>query len=97
MPNADRQSARWMKREDDRILEFLREEDLASHRLISREVFESVSPSHVAERLAMLEYAELVSCEGWESYELTSEEQMYLNGELDARHQPKPTVDRVLR
>ncbi|MXR52319.1 hypothetical protein GRX03_11985 [Halovenus sp. WSH3] len=86
-----------MKREDDRILEFLCEEDLATHQLISREVFESVSPPHVAERLAMLEYAGFVSCEGWESYELTTEGRMYLNGDLDARNRPTPTVDTVLR
>ena len=98
MSDADRQSARWMQREDDRILEFLREEGLATHRLISREVFESISPGTVAERLSMLEYAGLVCCgPGWESYELTEEGQMYLDGDLDARHQPTPTVDRVLR
>jgi len=97
MSDADRQSARWMKREDDRILEFLRENGLSSHHLISREVFESVSPSHVAERLAILKYAGLVFRGGWESYELTREGQMYLDGNLDARNQPMPTVDRVLR
>lgn len=93
----DRASAKWMKREDERILEFLAEEGLASHRLISREAFEKVSAAHVAERLAMLEYAGLCSRTGWESYELTKEGKEYLNGDLDASHQPTPTVDRVLR
>jgi len=93
----ERASAKWMKREDERILEFLADRGLATHRLISREAFEKVSPKHVAERLAMLEYAGLCDCEGWESYELTNRGKEYLSGELDAAHLPRPTVDRVLR
>ena len=86
-----------MKREDERILEYLADEGLASHRLISREAFERVSPGHVGERLEMLEYAGLCSCEGWDSYELTDRGNEYLNGDLDAGNLPTPTVDRVLR
>jgi len=86
-----------MRREDDRTLEFLEAEGMATPRLIASEVFKSVSPGHVRERLAMLQYAGFVFCVGVESYELTTAGQQYLDGELDACHQPTPTVDRVLR
>jgi hypothetical protein len=86
-----------MKREDDRILEFLRDEGMASPGLIAREAFNSVSPGHVEERLAMLRYAGLVFCVGVESFELADAGQRYLRGNLDVGHQPTPTVDRVLR
>lgn len=94
---ADRHCAEWMKREDERILEFLKENGLSSARLISNEVFEKVSTGHVAERLGMLRYAGLVSKTGLTSYELTEEGQRYLDGELDAQNQPTPTVERVLQ
>jgi len=84
-----------MKREDDRILEFLNEEGMATPRLLSREVFNSVSPGHVEERLAMLRYAGLVFCVGVDSYELTSAGGRYLSGELDATHQPTPSISRI--
>jgi hypothetical protein len=45
----------------------------------------------------MLRYAGLVDQTGLDSYELTEDGQRYLNGDLDAAHQPTPTVDRVLR
>ncbi len=56
-----------------------------------------VSTEHVAERLGMLEYAGLVSKTGLTSYELTEAGGRYLSGDLDAAHQPTPTVERVLR
>ena len=78
-------------------MEFLEEKGLATPRLIAREVFESVSAAHVAERLAMLQYAGLIDCTGIDSFELTQEGMWYLLGDLDARHQPIPSVDKVLR
>lgn len=96
MPKADRQSAYWMKREDDRILEFLQDEGMASPDLIASEAFNSVSSAHVEERLQFLQYAGLVFCVGINSYELTKAGRQYLRGDLDVRHQPTPTVDRVL-
>jgi len=94
---ADRQSADWMKREDERILEYIAEEGLASATLIAREVFEMVSAGHVSERLEMLRYAGLVARSGLSSYELTDAGRRYLSGDLDAAHQPTPTAGRVLR
>ncbi|MCU4716882.1 replication-relaxation family protein [Halapricum hydrolyticum] len=95
----DRQSAHWMKREDERILEFLEEEGLSTASLISREVFESVSMGHVRERLHMLAGAELVGSLTTDRthWELTQAGQRYLDGDLDAENQPRPRLGRVLR
>lgn len=93
----ERKTALWMKREDDRILEFLEAYGLASPDLIADEAFKKVSAGHVRERLEFLRYAGLVDLTGLESYELTEAGKRYLDGELNADHQPKPTVDRVLR
>jgi hypothetical protein len=60
-------------------------------------MFSKVSPGYVGERLRMLQHAGLVFCAGLESYELTTQGTLYLRGELDARHQPEPSVERVLR
>ena len=95
--DTDRQCADWMKREDERVLEYLDENGLCSARLISREVFQNVSVAHVAERLEMCRYAGLVSRTGLKSYELTDAGQRYLRGDLDASHQPTPSVEGVLR
>jgi len=86
-----------MKREDERILECLDEQGLTSARVISREAFEKVSVGHAAERLEMLKYAGMVARTGLTSYELTQAGRRYLDGDLDASHQPTPTVERVLR
>lgn len=86
-----------MKREDERILEYLEENGLASPTLISREVFESVSSGHVNERLAVMRDAQMVDCSGLNSFELCEAGQRYLDGDLDAEHLPTPSVDRVLK
>jgi len=86
-----------MKREDERILEFLDVYGLASPSLISDEVFKKVSAGHVRERLGFLRYAGLVTLTGYNSYELTGAGEQYLCGELNAAHQPTPTIDRVSR
>jgi len=97
MSQAERQTAQWMRREDERILEFLESEGMAPASLIAGEMFKNISTGHVRERLKMLQYAGFVFRVGIESYDLTTVGQLYLAGELDASHQPTPTVDRVLR
>jgi Mn-dependent DtxR family transcriptional regulator len=93
----NRQNAHWMKREDERILEFLDAYGLASPSLIADEVFKKVSAGHVRERLELLRYAGLVALSGYNSYELTKDGKRYLRGELNANHQPTPTVEKVLK
>jgi len=94
-----RQTAPWMKREDERILEYLDREGWATPEHLSRQVFtdEHVSPDHVRERLQMLRYAGFVEEVWGDAYEITLEGMRYLEGDLDANHQPTPDVRRVLR
>ncbi len=86
-----------MKQQDDRILEYLRSEGMSSPELIEREASIDISAGHIEERLLMLWYAGFVAQLWSDTYEITSEGRRYLRGELDAEHQPTPTVDRVLR
>lgn len=86
-----------MKREDDRIREFLEAYGLASSDLIAAEAFKKVSAGHVRGRLEFLRYAGLVDLTGLESYEITEAGGRYLQGELNANHQPTPTVERVFK
>jgi len=86
-----------MKREDDRILEYLDGEYWSTRSLIATEAFEQVSAGHVEERLLFLQHAGLAERMHGNMYEITSEGRRYLEGELDASHQPTPTVERVLR
>jgi len=92
----ERESAWWMKREDERILEFLDKEGLAGPDLVATEIFRKVSPGHVRERLYMLQYAGLVAKTGYKSYELTKDGERYLVGDLDATFQPTPKPKQVL-
>jgi hypothetical protein len=92
-----RQNAYWMKKEDDRILEILKEETWSSPKLIASRPSIDISEGHIRERLMFLWYAGLVYQIWDDGYEITSEGLRYLDGQLDASHQPWPTVDRVLR
>jgi hypothetical protein len=60
---------------------------MAAAELTSREVFRKISPGHVAERLAKLEYAGLAYRAGTDSFDLTAEGERYLAGDLDAEYQ----------
>jgi hypothetical protein len=85
-----------MKQQDDRILEYLGREGWATPSHIAEEASIDISEGHVEERLKMLYYAVLVVPIYNDMYEITTEGRLYLNGKLDASHQPTPTVDRVL-
>lgn len=89
-----RHSARWMIKEDDRILECLDEEGWASPEQLASEL--EISPAHACDRLDMLRYAGLVDRVWSDVFELTKWGRLYLDGDLDARHQPTPTRDRSL-
>jgi len=80
-------------------MELLEEEGLSPASLISHDVFESVSTSHVRERLHMLAGAEFVGSLTTDRthWELTKAGQRYLDGDLDAENQPRPRLGRVLR
>lgn len=94
---ACRENAQWMKQVDDRILEHLETEGWATPELIAKKPSIDISEGHVRERVLFLWYAGFVDQIWEDAYEITAAGQEYLRGELDARHQPTPTVDRVLR
>ena len=84
-----------MKKEDDRILEYLETEGWATPKHIASESSIDISEGHIRERLLFMWYAGLV-CQIWDdAFEITTEGLWYLEGTLDVEHQPKPTVDRV--
>lgn len=92
-----RRNAYWMKQADDRILEELKENGWADPEMIARKDSIDISEGHIRERMLFLWYAGLVAPVWDDMYEISSEGRRYLEGKLDVRHQPVPTVDRVLR
>lgn len=92
-----RKSAFWMKQLDDRILEYLHSNGLATPDMLARERGFSASEGHIGERCRMLQYAGLVVPLHGDMYELTIDGILYLKGKIDAEHRPWPTVDRALR
>jgi len=92
-----RRNAAWMKQQDDRILEYLQREGWATPSHVAEQASIDISEGHIRERLMMLYYAVLAVPIYEDMYEITTEGRLYLNGKLDASHQPTPTVDRVLR
>jgi len=89
---SERQPAEWMCNLDERIMELLKREGWATARHIERTMRMNASEGRSYERLRMLTYAGLVApiFEDSTMYELTSEGQMYLAGDLDAQNQPRP-------
>lgn len=80
---------------DERILEHLEREGWSTASLIEQATTMNASESRTRERLRMLTDCGLVApiFEGSRMYELTSEGQRYLRGELDAKkhiEQPNP-------
>lgn len=92
-----RKSVFWMKQLDERILEHLDAEGWSTPFIMSREPGFTASPGHIKERLQMLQYAELVYPLHGDMYELTTDGRLYLEGRIDARYRPWPTIDRALR
>lgn len=88
----ERHPADWMCVLDERILEHLEREGWSTARIIERATTMSASQRRVRERLRMLTYAGLAApiFEESKMYEVTREGQLYLAGDLDAEHQPRP-------
>lgn len=91
-----RKSDWWVQQVDERILEYLREQGWATPTVLSRARGIDASEGRIAERCARLVYAGFVAPIHGETYEITRWGQLYLDGEIDARHQPTPTTDRAL-
>lgn len=92
-----RHSAFWMKQLDERILEYIDDQGWATPRIMARESRFSASPGHIQERCKMLHYIRFVEPIYGDAYDLTFDGMLYLDGQIDARYRPWPTVDRVLR
>jgi len=80
---------------DERIMEWIRENGFASPGILSRERGFNLSSGHVRDRCKWLQYAGLVSPVSGDLYDLTSEGILYLKGELNAKHCPRPTPSKV--
>ncbi len=94
---AFRRSATWMQQLDDRILEYIEEEGWSTPKIMSQESeFRDASRARLEERCRGLVYAGLLAPISGDMVELTTWGRLYLDGELDADHQPRPTK-RVLQ
>jgi len=80
---------------DERIVEYVAEDSLASPRLMASAIQFDASQQRIQERCRMLADAGLIApiSDDFEMYEVTSEGQRYLVGELDAEHQPRPRAE----
>lgn len=77
---------------DERILEYLNREGWATPSIMVREEGLRASRARIRERCRALRHAGLVAPFADGCYELTTWGQLYLTGDLDAAHQPRPTV-----
>jgi isopentenyl phosphate kinase len=92
-----RKSAFWMKQLDERILDTLERKGLASPKVIVREGRISCSKGHVRERIDKLRHIGFVAQIHGDTFVLTHDGQLYLEGEIDANNRPWPPKDRVLK
>ncbi|KZX49536.1 hypothetical protein [Haloarcula sp. K1] len=90
-----KKSASWMNQIDERIMEWIRENGFASPSILSRERGFDVSSGYIRDRCRWLQYAGLLAPVSGDLYDLTSEGILYLKGELDASHCPRPTPSKV--
>jgi len=92
-----RYSAFWMRQLDERVLEYLDTEGWGTPEMLEQDSNFSVSVGQIEERCQMLVFAGLVAPIHADAYEVTTEGAQYLDGEINAKYRPRPTVDRVLR
>lgn len=79
-----RKSAEWMTIADERILEFLRENDSGTPSNMEGNEYVRFSRPHIHERCQKLKRHGLIRFLGNGVYILTEEGQQYLDGDLDA-------------
>lgn len=93
-----RKTATWMRWVDERLLEHLDEHGWSTPSMISSHPeFKGFDASRgqIRERLQMLADPGLMGRGHEDIYEIATWGQQYLQGELDAENQPKPTPKRV--
>jgi len=91
---AFRRSATWMEQIDDRILEHMDDEPWSSPSVMASLTEFSASRARLAERCRLLADAGLIAPVTSETYEITTWGMRYLDGEIDAQHQPRPSLSR---
>lgn len=94
-----RKTATWMTQLDDRILEHLDESGWSTPLLMSQHPrFEPMEASggRIRERCHRLADADLVAREA-RGFDITTDGQQYLQGELDAKNRPIPRLHNALR
>jgi len=94
-----RRDAGWMQLLDDRILEYLAETSRASPAAIVADPYVRASRRRVARRCRVLSEAGLIAPVAPRSrvYQVTTWGRRYLEGEIDARHQPRPSRSTLAR
>ncbi len=93
-----RRTARWQQALDERILEHLSEESWSTPSTMTVEPSIHATENQIRERCKVLADAELLAIEpdsGW-MVQLTTEGQLYLDGELDVELYPRPRSPRQL-
>lgn len=90
-----RRTATWMEQLDDRILEHVREEDWSTPSIMASRPWFDASERRIRERCRMLADADLIAPISGDMVELTTWGLLYLDGEIDAAHQPSPRPSRV--
>lgn len=65
--------------------------------MIESEASIDISRGHLSDRLRIFWYAGLVAPMYGDMYEITTDGMLYLDGDLDASHLPKPLVDKILK
>ncbi|WP_240452037.1 hypothetical protein [Halostella salina] len=95
MSVSKRKSADWMLALDERILEQIEADGWTTPGLLSKDPKFPEYEGVISDRCKRLHYAELLDPIHNEMYEITVEGRLYLKGELDARHRPRPTASAV--
>ena len=86
-----------MEQTDERILEFLDDVGWATPHIMARERGFDATEGRIGDRCERLVYAGFITPLHRKTYEITQWGRLYLQGEIDAEHQPTPTKERALR
>ena len=92
-----RKSDRWMIQLDERIMEYIAEEDWATPETIAQDRRFPSYEGVISDRCKRLHYVGFIEPFHGEMYDLTTEGLLYLDGEIDARHQPYPKACAVFK
>jgi hypothetical protein len=87
---AVRLSAEWMRKIDDRVLEYLEKDGPAPPAVMVQDDRLPFSRNYINKRLLLLKEIELVNEVGNGVYQLSGDGEKYLIGKVDLRDEPKP-------